>query len=160
MESLPELQETFQQFRDAKIPLPTFQVNHLAKFTNGFLLFITYERVPEVHDIFQRFSKVFEQTYTRFLDLKKAEAQAREAQIETALEKVRSRTMAMQKGEEVKDVVVLLYKELIALGVTNFVTCGYVEINEETQLQSTWGDKSRRRFFRIILFAFNWRRPF
>ena len=138
MESLPELKKTFQQFRDAKIPLPTFQVNHLAKFTNGFLLFITYERVPEAHDIFQRFSKVFEQTYTRFLDLKKAEAQAREAQIETALEKVRSRTMAMQKGEEVKDVVVLLYKELIALGVTNFATCGYVEINEETKRQETW----------------------
>ncbi len=42
-------------------------------------------------DLFTRFAKVFEQTYTRFLDLKKAEAQAREAQIETALEKVRSR---------------------------------------------------------------------
>ena len=41
--------------------------------------------------------------------------------------------MAMQKGEELKNVVVLLYKELIALGVTNFVTCGYVEINEKQE---------------------------
>ncbi len=92
----------------------------------------------EENDILKRFAQVFDQTYTRFLDLKKAEAQAREAQIENALEKVRSRTMAMQKGEEVKDVVVLLYKELIALGVDNFVTCGYVEINEKINRQYTW----------------------
>ncbi|MBD0849284.1 ATP-binding protein [Maribacter arenosus] len=90
------------------------------------------------NELLKRFAKVFEQAYIRFMDLQKAEAQTREAQIEAALEKVRSRTMAMQKGIELQDVVVLLYKELIALGVTNFATCGYVEINEETQLQSTW----------------------
>lgn len=47
--------------------------------------------------LLERFAAVFDLTYTRFLDLKNAEAQAREAKIETALEKVRSRTMAMQK---------------------------------------------------------------
>jgi len=92
----------------------------------------------EEKDILHRFSIEFERAYTRFLDLQKAEEQAREAQIEAALEKVRSRTMAMQKGEEIKEIVVLLYKELIALGVTNFVTCGYVEINEEINRQYTW----------------------
>jgi signal transduction histidine kinase len=100
-----------------------------------------YRAIPftdEENSIFKRFAHVFEQSYTRFLDLQKAEAQAKEAQIENALEKVRSRTMAMQKGEEVKDVVVLLYKELIKLGVSNFVTCGYVEINETTNRQETW----------------------
>jgi len=66
-------------------------------------LFITLEEVPEAHDIFKRFAKVFEQTYTRFLDLQKAEAQTREAQVENALEKVRSRTMAMHKSEERKE---------------------------------------------------------
>ncbi len=44
----------------------------------------------EENNILRRFSKVFEQSYTRFLDLQKAEAQAREAQIEAALERVRS----------------------------------------------------------------------
>ena len=91
----------------------------------------------ESKKILNKFSDVFGQKYRRYLDLQKAEAQAREAQIEAALEKIRSVTMAMQKGEEVKDVVVLLYKELIALGVTNFATCGYVEINEETERQLT-----------------------
>jgi len=41
--------------------------------------------------VMRRFAKVFDQAYTRFLDLQKAEAQAREAQIEAALERVRSR---------------------------------------------------------------------
>tara|TARA_R110002167_G_scaffold253623_3_gene459947 strand:- start:80 stop:5902 length:5823 start_codon:yes stop_codon:yes gene_type:complete len=117
MESLPELKETFQQFKDADIPLPTFQVNHLARFTNGFLLFITYERVPEAHDIFQRFAKVFEQTYSRFLDLQKAEAQAREAQIEAALERVRSRSMAMHKSEDLLEVINVVSEQLQQLDI-------------------------------------------
>ena len=118
---------------------PERLVIHCFNFKQGYLLIVGGIRLSEEQqNMIPRFAKVFQQTYTRFLDLQKAEAQAREAKIETALEKVRSRTMAMQKGEEVKEVVVLLYKELIALGVTNFATCGYVEINEETQLQSTW----------------------
>ncbi len=56
----------------------------------------------EENNMLMRFGKVFQQTYTRFLDLQKAEAQAREAQIEAALERVRSRTMAMQKSDELQ----------------------------------------------------------
>ena len=47
-------------------------------------------------------SRVFEQTYTRFLDLQKAEAQAREAKIEAALERVRSRTWRCKKVKSSK----------------------------------------------------------
>lgn len=50
--------------------------------------------------ILHRFNKVFEQSYTRFLDLQKAEAQAREAQIEAALERVRAQAMAMHHSED------------------------------------------------------------
>ena len=53
----------------------------------------------EENEILRRFVIVFDQTYTRFLDLQKAEAQAREAQVEAALERVRSRTTGMQKSE-------------------------------------------------------------
>jgi len=42
---------------------------------------------PEAHDIYALRAKVFEQTYTRFSGSQKAEAQAREAEIELALEK-------------------------------------------------------------------------
>ena len=41
----------------------------------------------EENNTLMRFGKVFQQTYTRFLDLQKAEAQAREAQIETSIGK-------------------------------------------------------------------------
>lgn len=135
MQSLPDLKETFQQLKDADITLPTFQVNHLAKFTNGFLLFITYEHVPEAHDIFQRFAKVFEQTYTRFLDLQKAEAQAREAKIEAALEKVRSRSLAMHKPDELQEVVALIAEKLRDLGVIydagGVILCTYFPDNKD-----------------------------
>ncbi|WP_340111898.1 sensor histidine kinase [Maribellus mangrovi] len=69
----------------------------------------------EENDILRRFGKVFEQSYTRFLDLRKAEAQAREAQIEAARERVRSRSMAMRKSEELNEVVSVVFEQLQAL---------------------------------------------
>jgi signal transduction histidine kinase len=68
-------------------------------------------------DILKRFGSVFEQSYTRFLDLQKAEAQAREAQIEAALERVRSRTMGMQKSEELKEVIQVVYEQFVHLNI-------------------------------------------
>jgi len=96
---------------------PTFQVDHVVNFSHGNLIFITYEAYPEAHDLFKRFGKVFEQTYTRFLDLKKAEAQARESHIEAALERVRSRTMAMHKSEELLDVITVVSEQLQHVGI-------------------------------------------
>jgi hypothetical protein len=70
----------------------------------------------EHQDIISRFAIVFDQTYTRFLDLQKAEAQAKEAQIETALERVRSRTMAMQSSNELQQTAAVLFEEFKKLG--------------------------------------------
>ncbi len=117
MKSVPELAPIFKDIDAAGLTLPTYQINHLCKFTYGFLLFITYEKVPDALEIFKRFTNVFDQTYTRFLDLQKAEAQAREAQIETTLERVRSRTMGMHRSEELKDVVKEIFDQLAHLGI-------------------------------------------
>ena len=57
----------------------------------------------------------FDQTYTRFLDLQKAEAQAREAQIELGLERVRARAMAMQTSEELNPLIGTVFTELTKL---------------------------------------------
>ena len=113
-------------------------------------MFITFEPVPEAHEIFKRFAKVFEQTYTRFLDLQKAEAQAREAQIEAALERVRSRATAMHTSEELGEVAVLLYKEFNALDVTPFLNCGYVEVDEENKIQHGWMTDNDGRFLERV----------
>jgi signal transduction histidine kinase len=86
-------------------------------FSKGLISFSTQEpRPPETINILERFATVFNQTYTRFLDLQKAEAQAREARIEGALERLRSRTMAMQKSEELPEVSAELYRQLKGLG--------------------------------------------
>ncbi len=69
------------------------------------------------YQVLIRFANVFEQAYTRFLDLQKAEAQAREAQIEAALERIRSRTLAMQKSDELVETAAVLFKQLIHLGI-------------------------------------------
>ena len=118
MRTLPGVGDVLGNIIKEGHQLPTFQIYHLAYFSQGFLLFITYEPVPEAHDIFKRFGNVFEQTYTRFLDLQKAEAQTREAQIELGLERVRARAMAMQHSDELKELIGTVYAELSKLNIS------------------------------------------
>ncbi|RYZ62915.1 MAG: GHKL domain-containing protein [Chitinophagaceae bacterium] len=79
--TLPGVGDQLLNMKEAGIPFPVSQIDHVAFFKYGYVLFITYEPMPEAHDIFKRFAKVFEQTYTRFLDLQKAEAQAEIARL-------------------------------------------------------------------------------
>src|SRR5678816_2175648 len=64
-----------------------------------------------------RFGKVFQQTYTRFLDLQKAEAQAREAKIEAALERTRTQSMIMQHSKELDDTLRVFHQQVLLLGI-------------------------------------------
>src|SRR5262249_14708237 len=75
------------------------------------------ELTQEDLNIFRRFTTVISLTYKRHKDLQQAEAQAREAQIETALEKVRSRTLAMQRSDELAETASVLFRQLILLGI-------------------------------------------
>ncbi len=89
------------------------RIINVAFFSKGLLnVQSNEERSEESIKLLERFASVFEQTYTRFLDLQKAEAQAREARIESALERVRSRTMAMQNSDELADLVATVFTEL------------------------------------------------
>ena len=114
--SLPGVGEQLLKMKHDGIPFPESQIDHVAFFKYGYVLFITYDPVPELHDVFKRFAKVFEQSYTRFLDLEKAEAQAKEAQMEMTLEKVRSGMMAMHKSEELRQVIKIIFEQLQLLG--------------------------------------------
>ena len=64
----------------------------------------------------KRFRNVFDFAYRRYRILKQAEAQAREAQIQLALERVRARTMAMQKSDELPDAANLLFQQSTIIG--------------------------------------------
>ncbi len=133
MLSLPDFAGIHENFIKAGYSLPTFQINHVINFAYGNMIFITSVPVPESWDIFKRFANVFEQTYTRFLDLQKAEAQAREARIELALERVRASTMAMHKSEELSDTATILFSQLSELGdIPDRISIGIVDENSGT----------------------------
>ncbi len=114
-------------------------VLHNFNFKEGYLLIVGSAKLTsEQEGMMVRFTKVFQQTYTRFLDLQKAEAQAREAQIEVSLERIRSRSMAMHTSDELPDVGALLYQELSKLSIENLVT-GYTLMEDEGKMGWNYG---------------------
>jgi signal transduction histidine kinase len=124
----PVMEKARNYLIENKIAMPTWVQRFAIPYTFGYLNIVTIKRFAET-DIFIRFAKVFDQTYTRFLDLQKAEAQAREAKIEAALERVRAKTMAMQKSEELREVVAIIYQQLQQLGFT-YGACSIVIMDE------------------------------
>jgi len=87
-------------------------------FAEGTLFAFSLQQLTgEQKKIFKRFAGVFGQTYRRYLDLKNAEAQAREAKIEAALERVRSRSLAMHRSGELKEVMAVMFQRLTELDV-------------------------------------------
>jgi len=125
----------FEDLLNAGFQVPEHQINHYVFGQQVSLMFITFEPCPEAHDIFKRLGKVFEQTYTRFLDLQKAEAQAREAKIEAALERVRSRSLAMHTTSELGEVVKVIVDKLTDLGVVldanGVILCTYFKDSKD-----------------------------
>jgi signal transduction histidine kinase/tetratricopeptide (TPR) repeat protein len=108
------------------------RVINVAYFSKGMITVSTADLRPQATiQLLERFAGVFDLTYTRFLDLQKAEAQAREAKIETALERVRARALAMQEPEELKEVAQVLRTEMGLLGVEELETCS-IYINDES----------------------------
>ena len=87
--------------------------------------------------ILKRFAQVFEQTYIRFLDIQKAENQAREAQIEVALERVRATSMAMQKTKDLASVTGEIFNQLKELGLSFFNSWLSI-FNLEQEISYNW----------------------
>ena len=71
------------------------------------------------------------------MDLVKAETQAREAEIQLALERVRARTMAMQKSEELQEVVSVLYEQLDHLDLVE-LGCELILCDEQNEMLEYW----------------------
>jgi hypothetical protein len=140
LKTIPAFKAYFDYAVTVGFDLPETQIHHLANFSHGNLLFITLEPCPEFHEVFQRFASVFEQTYTRFLDLQKAEAQARESQIQLALERVRARTMAMQRSDELMETAAVLFDQLNRLG-ENIERTIIGVMNEEERVVYVWATR-------------------
>jgi signal transduction histidine kinase len=110
--------EPINRFHEmAGVDVPPGSYNYSANFKHGYVAVITTVPMEEAETLYPRFARVFEQAYTRFLDLKKAEAQARESQIEAALERVRSKAMGMRNSDELLEVVATIHQQFSGLGL-------------------------------------------
>ncbi|MFT5142071.1 MAG: signal transduction histidine kinase [Thalassolituus oleivorans] len=92
---------------------------------------------PESLDIIQRFGRVFQQSYSRFLDVRQAETQAREAQIEAALERIRGRAMMMRSSEDLREVIARIYDEIKGLDKMLFWLSLYVR-DPDSDVLTAW----------------------
>ncbi|HMJ47876.1 MAG TPA: ATP-binding protein [Ferruginibacter sp.] len=111
---------------------------NVAFFSKGWMSFSRTEpTLRETIQLLERFAGVFDLTYTRFLDLQKAEAQAREAQIEASLERVRSKAMSMQKSEDLANAVAIVFEELDKLNL-GMLRCGIGILNKEKRCAQVW----------------------
>ena len=105
-----------------------------SKFSGGALLMVSkQEPSMEVAYLQRRAAVVFDLAYRRFSDLQKAEAQAREAQIEVSLERVRAKAMAMHSSKDLSETIGLFYRELKSLSVIP-IRCGVALMDKETRM--------------------------
>ncbi|MEO8446290.1 MAG: hypothetical protein ABI528_02280, partial [bacterium] len=108
-------------------------------FPEGSLNVVRHEPLSEEEiNLMQRFAKVFGLIYRRFLDLQNAEAQAREAKIEAALEKVRSRSLAMHKAEELGEVITVVVEKLKELEFSVADGVALITFNEGSKDLVEW----------------------
>ena len=116
--------------------LPEQEFHRSFFFSSGILFAFSVAPISdESSKILARFAAVFGQTYRRFLDLKKAEAQAREAQIEAALERVRAKTMAMHNTDDIADTVVTFFEELVGLGLDDTMRVGIGILSQSEEMK-------------------------
>lgn len=82
--------------------------------------------------IMVRFANVFGQIYQRFIDLKNAEAQSKEAARRASLDRVRGQIASMRTTTDLGRITPLIWDELTTLGVP-FIRCGVFIIDEDKQ---------------------------
>ncbi len=136
----------YQLFENKGIELPGFvsestanaiQYCYTAMFHSGA---ITIFRKKPLEDgnmqVLQRFADVFNLAYTRYLDLKNAEGNARKELKQASLNRVRGEIASMRAPEDLPRITPIIWKELTLLGVP-FIRCGVFIVDKEQQaLQS------------------------
>jgi signal transduction histidine kinase len=86
----------------------------------------------EARRVMQRFADVFHLAYTRYQDLQKAEARARDAERQASLDRVRAEIASMRTAEDLQRITPLVWRELTSLGVP-FSRCGVFIIDETAE---------------------------
>ena len=113
MKAWRKYRESIGYKRDAKLNRAKTVYYYSYSTGQGALSISSFKPVSkEQIKILKRFRNVFQLSYQRYLDIAKAEAQAREAQIEAALERVRARSMAMHHSSELHAAADVLFQQL------------------------------------------------
>ena len=138
---------------DSRIEQAQSMCFYLYSFGTGYMGISTFNPVSNSQlKILKRFKNVFELSYRRCLDIENAEAQAREARIQLALERVRARTMAMQKSEELSEAVYILFQQFKELGENpDQATIGI--INEQEWVIEYWVTMYGSQMNRVFKFS-------
>lgn len=114
-----------QELKDVRLRAPGY-VYAVVLMKNIALSIVNYGTTPYSDDetaILRRFAAVFEQSYTRFLDLQQAEASEREAIKQSSLDRIRGEIASMRSAADLERITPLFWSELTHLGVP-FIRCG------------------------------------
>lgn len=82
--------------------------------------------------LLRRLAKVTDQSYTRYLDLKKSEDQALEAVKQASLDRIRGEVASMRSKEDLNKITPLVWRELTTLNVP-FIRCGVFIMDEANE---------------------------
>jgi hypothetical protein len=130
---------------------------HLSGSSDQFGSLVTGSLEPlpeEQQDIISRFTIAFNQAFIRFLDLEKAEAQTREAQIEAALERVRATSLAMHHTSELQGVVDSLSRQFQNLDI-DANGGAFITINKEVEKDlPIWGSSGAANYIQKVTIPF------
>lgn len=114
------------------------QINSTFFFNEGGLFTFTKDPLDEESiSVLKRFATVFSLTYRRYLDLKIAEAQAREVVKQASLDRVRAEIASMRTMGDLERITPLIWNELTVLGVP-FIRCGVFIMDDLQQLIHTY----------------------
>ena len=125
------------------IATDVIQYGYFFYFTEGWVYTWTDEDLKDDElKIYRRFTSVLSLTYKRYKELRQAETQAREAQIEAALEKVRARVMAMQVSNDLNETSLVFGEQLRKLGIDWQFSYFWLieEDKDENTFWITWPD--------------------
>jgi serine phosphatase RsbU (regulator of sigma subunit) len=104
----------------------------------GALGISAFKALPaEKLNILQRFRNVFSLLYQRYNDIKLAETQTREAKIEAALERVRSKAMSMHRSDDLNAAVAIVFEELGKLNL-EMLRCGIGILKNDNRCADVW----------------------
>jgi signal transduction histidine kinase len=107
-------------------------------FDEGALFTFTKDPLDdETCAVLKRFASVISLTYRRYLDLKIAEAQAREVLKQASLDRVRAEIASMRTAGDLERITPLIWDELTKLGVP-FIRCGVFIMDDLQQVSHTY----------------------